>query len=99
MCAHVCVSLYAETDEQRDSAVSCGGLDGSYQHSEEALGIFSMPSPDIPTHPLDLCQYPVVQAKVHVARSHAHVNEKARQYTYGWRSKAIHMYEEARQYI
>lgn len=63
-CASDCVCVSTDTEEQRDSAVSCGGLDGSYQCSEDALGIFSLPSPSIPTHPLDACKYPVIQAKV-----------------------------------
>ena len=62
-----CAAVIATgSEEQRDSAVSCGGSDnGGRDLSEETLGIFPLPSPDIPTHTLDPCKYPQVLAKVY----------------------------------
>jgi hypothetical protein len=56
--------IVQETD-QRDSALSCGGSEsGGRDLSEETLGVFPLPSPDVPTHTLDPCKYPQVQAKL-----------------------------------
>ena len=55
--------------DQRDSAVSRGGSEnggGGGHLSEDTLGVFSLPSPDIPTHTLHPCKYLQVQAKVSV---------------------------------
>ena len=64
-----------DTEEQRDSAVSCSGVDSSHHYSEESLGIFALPSPDVPTHLLDACKYPIVQAKVRIQQSLFNMHE------------------------
>ena len=75
VCVCVCVCVYVrlcvrvihscrlhslESEEQRDSAVSC---DEDVHTRDENLFSFSLPPPYIPTHALDNCQYPTVLAK------------------------------------
>lgn len=59
-----------DMDEQRDSAVSCssnGGIEEDAHHmTEETLGIFALPSPNIPTHSLPSCKYTAILDKVHL---------------------------------
>ncbi len=52
------------SDEQRDSAVSCSSQDGDGRLSEGRLTSFSLPTPHIPSTPLENTQYPTVLAKL-----------------------------------
>lgn len=68
-CVHVvCIishELYAvESDEQRDSAVSCSSMDSNLRFSDNQLCSFPMPEPFVHTHSVDNTQYPTVLAKM-----------------------------------
>ena len=67
----VCCMCCVDVKGERDSAVS---VNGSHHMSEEALGLFALPSPDIPTHTLDHCKYPLVQTKVVCLFTHTHTH-------------------------
>ena len=85
--------IYSDTEEQRDSAVSCSGVDGSHHYTEESLGVFALPSPDIPTHLLDACKYPIVQAKVSQCTVFHALYENSHTYMY------IHVYNLIAMYM
>ena len=66
LCINKPLSLhsYTESDEQRDSAVSCSSSDDELQFSEDHLSSFPLPPPHFHTHPLDNCQYPTVLVNI-----------------------------------
>ncbi|XP_064406561.1 uncharacterized protein LOC135351490 isoform X2 [Halichondria panicea] len=57
---HTTIKQHAESDEQRDSAVSCSSSDDELQFSEGHLSSFPLPPPHFHTHSLDNTQYPTI---------------------------------------
>ena len=53
-----------ESDEQRDSAVSCSGIDTELQLTEDYLGSCAIPPSYIHTHSLENTQYPTIITKL-----------------------------------
>ena len=56
--------LHLESDEQRDSAVSCSSIDTELRFTDDYLGSFPLPHPLIHSHPLNDTQYPTVLVKI-----------------------------------
>ena len=58
------LSLSPESDEQRDSAVSCSSHDNDSKLTEDYLSSFCLPTPHLPSSALDNTQYPTVLTKL-----------------------------------
>lgn len=56
--------LVSESEEQRDSAVSCSSVASESHFTEDNLSSFSLPAPYIHTHSLGDAQYPTILTKM-----------------------------------
>ena len=95
---HTCTHTHThiESDEQRDSAVSCSSIDGELRFTDDHLGSFPFPQPHIHSHPLENTQYPTVLAKLRDILVKCQAKLPAKSSPVGQRNSFVDSMEEVR---